>query len=222
MKKRFFTFATICATVLLTACSVAGKKKENRQNGLSAPFQASVQIKIDEMDSTGTLKRYGEGLWDIEFDSPNTVSGIKLSFADGEATASYKGLSFSVPHTALPIKSMMANLISVTDELARSNELEGKAKNDMLEISGKLDSGDYILTVDKDGNIVGFAMPGSKLDMSFTDVSPLSVKTTESSEPPMIVENTDLQEPMEDATAKDVMAPADGDADNQKAFGTEE
>jgi len=171
MKKRFLGITAVCMAALLTACSfgkVGGSGTV--KNGLNTQMTADVAITIDEFTASGKVTRESEGVWVLDFNEPKTVSGVKLSFTNGEAEASYKGLSFSVPHTALPVKSMMLNLITVVEEQAKLEELEGKLKDEFFEIKGKLECGDYILTVDKDGKLVNFAMPGSKLDMKFTNV----------------------------------------------------
>ena len=100
-----------------------------------------------------------------------------LSFSEGNVTASYKGLNFSVPQSALPVKAMMLNLITAADDLAKNEELSGSEKDGMIEISGSLDGGEYTLTVDKKGNIASFSMPGSKLKMNFSDVQPITGET---------------------------------------------
>jgi hypothetical protein len=65
----------------------------------------------------------------------------------------------------------MSNLISASEKLASADTLSGNEKDGNLEIEGKLDGGEYILTVDKNGNILGFKMPNNKLTMSFSDVT---------------------------------------------------
>lgn len=173
--KRLVTFAmTILTAVLMAACSVTGKDETTRPNSLADSFQAAVSVTLGELEAEGTLKRFGSGMWDIEFSSPNTLSGIKLSFSDGNVDASYKGLSFSVPQAALPVKSMMLNLISAVDDLAANGELSGVEENGMLKIEGTLDGGDYILTLDKEGKISSFEMPNNDLVIAFTEVTELS------------------------------------------------
>lgn len=177
--KRLAAFViTILTAVCLAACTVAGKDKTTKPNGLGGSFQAAVTVALDELNAEGTLKRFGDGMWEIEFSSPNTLSGVKLTFSDGNVSASYKGLNFSVPQSALPVKSMMLNLISAADDLAKNDELTGVEEDGMLKISGALDGGDYTLAVDKDGNISSFEMPNNKLVITFTDVTPLAETTT--------------------------------------------
>ena len=186
MRKIITAAVTAVTLTFFTSCSAVGLKSGSSPNGLDGTFSAEVEITLDEMTAQGKLNRYGSDLWDIEFSSPNTISGVTLSFEDGNAEASYKGLEFSVPQSALPIKAMMSNLISAADTLAKSEKLEGNEKDGNLEINGKLDGGEYTLTVDKNGNIMRFEMPNNKLIMNFSEVTEVSVpditdETTETS-----------------------------------------
>ena len=170
--KRIFTFIiTFAAAVCLTACAVTkGGGSISRKNCLGLPFSAQVSITIDRLEAEGQLVRYGEGVWEIEFSEPNTLSGVKLEFSEGNVMASYKGLSFSVPQSAVPVKAMMLNLMSAVDSSAAAEELSGEEKDGDLAISGSLDGGDYTLTVDKDGMLSSFEMPNNKLTIRFTEV----------------------------------------------------
>lgn len=172
--KRLIAFAlTILTAACLAACSVAGNGDTSKPNGLGSSFQAAVSIVLDDMNAEGTIKRMGSGNWEIEFNSPNTLSGVKLTFMDGNVTASYKGLNFSVPQTALPVKAMMLNLISAVDDLAANEELTGTEEDGMLKINGTLDGGEYTLTTDSSGNLAAFEMPNNKLTMTFSGLTPI-------------------------------------------------
>lgn len=172
--KRLIAFAlTILTAACMAACSVTGKGDTSKPNGLGSSFQAAVSIVLDDLNAEGTVKRMGSGNWEIEFNSPNTLSGVKLTFMDGNVTASYKGLNFSVPQTALPVKAMMLNLISAVDDLAANEELKGTEEDGMLKISGTLDGGEYTLTTDSSGNLASFEMPNNKLTMTFSELTPI-------------------------------------------------
>lgn len=175
MKKLIaFVLTVILSSCLISCSGIGGQGKASSENGLDSQFQAVISITLDELNAEGTLKRFGSGSWEVEFSSPNTLSGIKLSFSEGNTSASYKGLNFSVPQSALPVKSMMLNLITAVDDLAKNEELSGNETDGGLQIEGSLDGGEYTLTVDKNGNISSFAMPGNKLSISFSDVTPIS------------------------------------------------
>jgi len=169
--KKIFTFVITIAVVLcMTACTVPKSGSVSRENRLSDAFSASVSIVLDRLEAVGELKRYGEGVWEIEFSEPNTLSGVKLEFSEGSVIASYKGLTFSVPQSAVPVKAMMLNLMKAVDDNAKADELSGEEDGGILKINGTLDGGDYSLSVDKEGHISSFEMPNNKLTMRFTEV----------------------------------------------------
>lgn len=186
--KKFAAFAAAAATaaVCFTSCSVPMKKDSARKNGLGSSFSADASITIEKLSAEGVLQRSGKGEWDIEFSAPNSLSGVKLDFSDGSVTASYKGLSFSVPQSAVPVKAMMLNLIKAVDEKADLSELKGEEKDDTLMISGSLEGGDYILLVDNEGCLSGFEMPNNDLKMNFTNL-----RITDGAAPPETAVSTE-------------------------------
>lgn len=188
--KRLITIAfTMIAVFCLVSCSMPMKNSSSRKNGLNCAFQSEVTVVIEKLEANGTLQRFGDGMWDIEFTSPNSLSGVKLSFSEGNVTAEYKGLNFSVPQSALPVKSMMLNLIKAVDENAKLDELKGEEDGDLLRISGSLEGGDYTLTVDKNGAPSKFEMPNNQLTITFTGVTVMG-EVPETSETAPVEETT--------------------------------
>ncbi len=177
--KRLISFAVMVITaVMFFSCSTPLKNETSRKNGLNCAFQSSVNITIDKLNADGVMKRFGDGVWDIEFESPNTLSGVKLEFNGGNIKASYKGLDFSVPQSALPVKAMMLNLMEAVDTNARLEELKGNENGDMLEVSGSLEGGDYIISVSRDGKLSCFEMGNNKLKVVFNDMKEIETENT--------------------------------------------
>lgn len=170
MKKLFTSVFIFFAVFSLTGCSSPMKSTEKCPNNLSSPFSADMVLALDKLNAEGTISRLGDGEWEVEFESPNTLSGVCMKFSSGNVTASYKGLNFSVPRSALPAKAMLLNLIDAVDTNARSEELKGASNEGMLEISGSLECGDYVITVDDKGYIHSFSMPNNLLKIAFSDV----------------------------------------------------
>lgn len=170
--KRFFASVMLSLGVLcLTSCSAPMGGNSSRENNLSCSFSSPVAITLDKLSAEGTVTRYGEGEWKAEFDSPNTLSGVTLTFSEGNVSADYKGLSFSVPKSALPVKAMLVELIEAVDTNARKTKLDGSESEGMFTVKGSLEGGDYTLTVDKNGNIAAFDMPNNLLHITFKDVT---------------------------------------------------
>ena len=171
--KRLSAFAVFFVMAFcLVSCAVPVKSgSTSHENGLDSAFESAVTFTIEKMTAEGTLIRQGSGIWAIEFDSPNTLSGVKMDFADGEVSASYKGLEFSVPQSALPEKAMMLNLIKAVDDNARLEKLSGEEKDGSFIVSGTLEEGGYQLVTDSDGHLVSFEMPNYKLSITLHDTT---------------------------------------------------
>lgn len=176
MKRLILSVFTVLCAFVFAACSVPvmpGGESSSRENRLGLPFEASMTLTLDRLEAEGTLKHTAAGDWEAVFDTPSSLSGVTLSFSrsDGTVTASYKGLTFSVPKSAFPVKAMLLCLISAVEENAALERLSGTETDGMLTVSGRLDSGDYTLTADAEGLLSRFEMPGSRLDIRFTGVT---------------------------------------------------
>ena len=206
--KRLITLTfTIIAVLCLTACSVPMKNDTSRKNGLNCAFQSEVSVVIEKLEANGTLRRFGNGVWDIEFSSPNSLSGVKLEFNESSVTASYKGLSFSVPQSALPVKAMMLNLIKAVDDNARLDELKGEEDGELLKISGELEGGEYILSVDKNGSPSCFEMPNNQLTITFLGPSVIGESSDGNTE--VSEETTTAEAPSEETTSAEETASSE-------------
>ncbi|MDE7363680.1 MAG: hypothetical protein K2N27_02145 [Ruminococcus sp.] len=176
--KKLFSSAFIL-TLCLASCSTPIQTTQSRQNNLNSSFSSDVTITLDKLTAEGTVKRMGENEWEVEFSSPNTLSGVNLAFSQGNVNASYKGLNFSVPKSALPVKAMLVNMIEAVDTNARSEELKGSDKDGVFQIAGSLDGGDYVLMLDSNGNIKSFDMPNNLLKIDFSEVKMIQGITAE-------------------------------------------
>lgn len=174
MKKLLASMLVCMIVFAVVSCSSPMKQTTKRQNNLNTQFSAVMNVSLDKLNADGTITRFSDGNWEAEFDSPNTLSGVKLSFEGNNVSASYKGLNFSVPRSAIPVKAMLTNLISAVDTAAREEELQGSESEGLLNITGSLDGGDYTLSVDSNGNIHTFEMPNNLLKIAFSDVNSVS------------------------------------------------
>jgi len=170
MKKAIVSIVLVITAVIFTAC---GGTKKNLSKPTPIPvFSCNASIAYDDFSAVASVERYGDGVWSAEFSEPSTLAGVRLDFADGEVTASYKGLSFSVPKDAVPVKALISSLIEVFDESMKSDSLQGVEENGKITVSGSLSQGDYSIVFDeKSGSLLSFEMPGSGLKMVFSDFS---------------------------------------------------
>lgn len=171
MKKLLASVLVFVCIFCMTGCSTPMKSATKRENKLNSTFTAKMNISLEKFNAEGTITRSGDGKWEAEFESPNTLSGVKLVFEDNAVKASYKGLDFSVPKSAIPVKAMLLNLMEAVDSSAREAELTGSEKEGLFCIEGTLEGGDYSLALDSSGSIHTFEMPNNLLKIAFSEVT---------------------------------------------------
>ena len=184
MRRQISVFAVwigLCSAVL-TACSPSGGGSATAQQKLSGSFSANLTLEMDDFTAEGTLTRYDTGIWSMYFDSPSEIAGVVLDFSGDDVTASYKGLSFSVPQAAMPSKALLLQCITAIDTLAKSPDVTGSAKDDLIQIEGELETGPYELCLNKDGSLSSFQMDQMGACITFrdfqTDIQQTTVVTT--------------------------------------------
>ena len=172
--KRITACIILTLVMMLSLCACGGIGDKKCTPKLDSPFTVTADIEYDGTAYSALLTRRDINSWDAEFSAPDDLSGIILSFKDNNVEASYNGLSFSVPKTALPMKSMIAAFIDVCEKKAAEGELTGEQKEDELLVSGDTELGKYLLKFDKNSQLSGFEMDNLKLKMKFSDFKQIS------------------------------------------------
>lgn len=167
MKKYISVFLSFI--LVLSLCACGSKSSVKFQPKLGSAFTVNAQIVYGEQESAAVVKRLGMSSWDIEFSSPNTLAGVVLSYRENNVEASYKGLSFSVPKSALPLKAIILTLTDVVDSMSQLDEIECEEKDDSFIYEGENEQGKYVLEMDKNGCLSKFTMKNLNLEITFTD-----------------------------------------------------
>ncbi|MBE6845380.1 MAG: hypothetical protein E7508_06685 [Ruminococcus sp.] len=165
--------------MIISLCACGSNSNAKCTPDLNKSFCISAEIDYDGSISEAKFQRYGKGSWDVEFLSPNTLAGVVLSFDDTNVEASYKGLSFSVPKSALPLKSIISTFIDTADKLADQPEITGSEKDDLIVTEGEAELGKYEISFDKNGRLAGFEMPNLNLVIKFSECADNITETTE-------------------------------------------
>ena len=153
----------------LSGCSSPVGGETGAAQKLSGSFTTEMTMNMEEQTVSGTLSRMGDGMWSVSFAEPATLAGVVLDFSGGEVTASYKGLAFSVPQTAMPAKSILSSLILVVDDLAKQEHISGEKDGDYVSVEGELEGSPYLLRLSAGGELAGFEMDNMDTVLTFTD-----------------------------------------------------
>lgn len=169
MKNALFCALPVGA-LLLSACDKGGTQAAFTPK-LDDAFSVMAEMDYGE-DSNAKLllTRYGEEHWDAAFEEPASLAGVVLTIEDEAVSANYKGLSFTVPKSALPAKAMLLLLTDVLEDLSDEESLPAVANEDNTwTVSGDTDAGSYTVTFLSDGTIAAFSMPNQPLEVTFSD-----------------------------------------------------
>lgn len=136
---------------------------------LGGSFTTEMTMTVEDLTAEGTLCRMGEGVWQAAFVQPASLDGVVLDFQDGEVTASYKGLAFSVPQTAMPAKSALLQLITVVDTLAQEETITGESDSDgYIAVEGELEGTPYTLRLTEHGDLASFVLDSYAAELTFS------------------------------------------------------
>lgn len=194
MKKLLLCGITaLCMTS--TACGICGGEGGKVQVDLRQPFVVDAKVTVDQTQAEASLSRYGDQAWDVTFSQPDSLAGVQLAFLDGQVTASYKGLSFSVPQSAMPVKSMLTIFIDLVGELDGKTELDCVKEGDTCVVEGSVEQGSYTLTLDQKGIPLKFEMPNQKLVMELSNFRQTDAPDgTESASEPAVTDTTEPEQ----------------------------
>jgi hypothetical protein len=141
----------------------------------------TVEAHMEYADNAAdvTVTRYSAGVWDAEFSAPAALAGVLLRFDGNAVSASYQGLQFSVPKSAMPAKTM---LIAVTDVLDSFEGMEAlpctEQEDGTWQNAGTHDAGHYTVTFDPSGTIADMEFPDQPLKMTFRNYHCTAAQTT--------------------------------------------
>ncbi len=164
--KHIFAVISLNA-LLLSGCTVVQTMPGKVANPMTGAFTAEVTITNADAESKATLTRYGSDAWCVLFHEPSTLSGIQLDFLDDEVKASYKGLAFSVPQSAQAIRTELADLMNIIDDMSQSPDLNGKTEENKIICEGSIEEGSYTLTFTDAGIPAEFSLPCYGLIITF-------------------------------------------------------
>lgn len=167
MKNVLAVFAPL--SLVLTGCTVP-QAEEDFTPQLDESYTAEASLAYgDGQTALVQITRYTDGLWEAAFTEPPTLAGVVLSFDGNACSASYKGLAFTVPKTALPAKNMLAALTESLDAAAAAESLACTQQEDgTWSTDGQCAAGSYTLIFSDAGTPAVFEVPSQPLTVTFS------------------------------------------------------
>ena len=190
LKNALSVFLPAC--MLLTGCTAPTQETAFHPK-LDSAYAIQAEMEYGEQEhAVLTLTRSGSGQWDAEFSEPNALAGVLLTFDGNAVSASYKGLAFTVPKTALPAKNMLTLTTGILDSFDGLEQLPCTQQEDGTWCSsGECEGGSYTIIFADSGEPAAMELPNQPLKLTFSgytvssvpDDDPESVTTTGSDIP---------------------------------------
>ena len=139
-------------------------------------FTAEAELEYGSGQTASlTVTRYDKAQWEAAFTAPPSLEGVVLEFDGNAVSASYKGLAFSVPRSALPAKNMLVLAADALDRAAETAPLTCTEQSDgTWSYAGESDAGSYTLTFSADGTPAVLEMTAQPFTIRFSGYSPLA------------------------------------------------
>lgn len=167
------------ACFLLGGCSTPQSAAE-----FSPKLDGAYSVEADMEYGSGqsamlTVTRYDSGVWEAAFSEPESLAGVVLAFDGNAVSASYKGLAFSVPKSALPAKNMLVQVTDALDTAAAAPPLSYTQQDDGgYSCSVDTESGTCTLTFAETGEPAAAEIPSQPVTIRFSAYTPLSTPET--------------------------------------------
>lgn len=170
----------VCLSGVLLAGCTAPQEASDFTPVLDESFEAQADMEYGEGQTAQIhITRCSADFWEAAFTEPATLSGVVLTF-DGEiVTASYKGLEFTVPKSALPAKNMLTMATEALDAAAGAEQLPCTEQEDGTWCyAADCAGGSFTLTFTDSGEPLVFDLPAQPLKITFSGYRCLSTAET--------------------------------------------
>ena len=157
MTKRVLTALYVFFFIFLCGCGAPGK---SAVTDFTADFPANYR----ELNLSGKISTDRRGIMNIEITTPDTLSGIKISYKNGETELKRAGLICTaeeayIPESAFPsqLKSALNTYVNaVINENAKPNGGSLALEKDGRRFEYIIDENGYITKITSDGLSVDF------------------------------------------------------------------
>ena len=169
-------YLTSAALLISAACLFSSCKPEFtvRKPDIGGLYSCTADVLWGEADAEITLKRLGNGDWDVTFSSPDTLEGLSVSFRDGDTHCEMNGISADMKKDDIPDGSLFELICGTLDEAAMNTSSLQESENELI-LKGRTDCGAYELVFEPETLILcGIRMPDCELEAVIGDYTPIT------------------------------------------------
>lgn len=157
-----FSFLLI---LLFSGCQV-----ESEPADIVTDFSAKFTSSYRDAEYSGSISTNRQGVAYISISSPEELDGISFGYKNGELEMSRENLICSADEAYLPQKSFPSLVKSVLDGVSQGRAKIYSQSDSLCTYNLKTDSGNCVITTDRDGKITGAEIKNAELKIEFSEI----------------------------------------------------
>ncbi len=164
--RRFLVVAGILLPGLfLSACGA----KDVESNRPILTFKSNIEISSEKLNLSAKIARTHDNT-QLEFTSPESLTGLKLSHGETRNSISMNSLEYKTDELVLPSGSSIAAVFEVLDFMAENSDEEPFYKDsEEMAFLGKVTSGKFELRADRKTGFITEIKIGDKITAKFSN-----------------------------------------------------
>lgn len=165
-------FIFFVSAIMLTGCNLDKKNNSQLKSDASIqstkPFNTQAKIEYGTLNANLNINKDKEQKYDIEFTSPETLSGMAFSVDGNRIKISYRDINMEMTTDEFFDSSVIKMLVSSLNKVTSQNGVDISINSDCITIGGSLDNGNFELILNKESmDMLSLNIPTSDFKLEF-------------------------------------------------------
>ena len=172
MTKRVLKTLYVFSFLLILLFS--GCQDESKPADIVTDFSAKFTSSYRDAEYSGSISANRQGVAYISISSPEELDGISFGYKNGELEMSRENLICSADEAYLPQKSFPSLVKTILDGISQGRARLSTQRDSIYTYNLKTDSGNCVITTDKDGKITGAEIKNAELNIEFSEIKAIT------------------------------------------------
>lgn len=172
MTKRVLKTLYVFSFLLILLFS--GCQDESKPADIVTDFSAKFNSSYRDAEYSGSISANRQGVAYISISSPEELDGISFGYKNGELEMSRENLICSADEAYLPQKSFPSLVKSILDGVSQGRASLSTQSDSIYTYNLKTNSGNCVITTDRDGKIMGAEIKNAELNIEFSEIKAIT------------------------------------------------
>lgn len=160
----------LIAGAFFTGCAKKQPDTKEPLKGRTGNYTTTAKIGYRDLQATARISQESPSSCAVTFESPESLEDMGFIFREDSVDLSYKGLSVTFEPDTLPGGAVAKMAVTAINKAMKDDGLTVAMTDGALEIRGMMESGEFILTINKEtGNLMKLSVPAEELEIEFAN-----------------------------------------------------